>query len=183
VYSNVIPAGGLQTSAGNNAAAASAGLIVGNAVFTSPAINHTLANTSEGTSINWTSGAIVDDDPATGYDINFWNSGGLQIYWTNAPAASAGVAPTTTSANLSVLAAATVVGPASVWSRTNGAMTAWRAGASGALGFRFDCSSIGVSPTGVCYGYSRMTTTSATGYPATLVDYAFDRTGAAIAIP
>src|SRR5690606_22265517 len=68
------------------------------------------------------------------------------------------------------------VGPASTWSRTPGAMTSFRAGADGYLGFRYECAA------GTCYGYAHFTTTSATGYPATLVDYCHDTSGAGVTI-
>ena len=148
---------------------------VGGFVCSGP-INHTMAATVDGTSINWATGAILDDD-LTGYDINVWNSGGLTMYWNSSPAGNAGVAPTTTSSDYSVLQSGAVIGPASTWSRTGGAMTSFRAGVNGYLGFRYQCTA------GTCYGYAHFTTTSATGYPATLIDYCHDTSGAAVTIP
>ncbi len=186
-YVNTIAAGALQTDVGDNAGAASATLTVtnpANNVVCSAPLNHAVANNTNGTAINWITGSIVDADPATGYDINLYgNATGLTVWWNNSPAISAGVAASTTSSDLSVLAAGAVVGPSSVFSRTNGAMTAWRAGtATGSMGFRFNCSSLGTSPSGTCYGYLRMTTTSASGFPATLNSYCYDRSGAAITV-
>jgi len=182
-YANTIPAGALATSAGANAAAATATLTVTAAtpVVCSAPIDHAIANTTNGTSISWISGSIVDSDPSTGYDVNLYGaSSGLSMWWNNAPTANAGVAPTTSSSNYSVLTNGAVIGPASTWSRTNGAMTAFRAGVDGYFGFRFDCSALGGT---TCYGYAHLRTTAATGFPATLVDYCYDRTGAAITIP
>ncbi len=181
-YVNSLAAGSLQTTQGANDYPSTATLNVGEAIYRSGPINHTVAATSNGTSINWTTRGIVDTDPATGYDFNVYGAS-LTAYWTNAPAINAGVAPTTSSSNYTVLAPGAVIGPSSVFSRANGAMTAWRAGVDGYLGFRFNCSSIGISPNGTCYGYMHMTTTATTGNPAVIVDYAFDRTGAAITIP
>ncbi|RYD16983.1 MAG: hypothetical protein EOP90_03260, partial [Lysobacteraceae bacterium] len=147
---------------------------VGGFVCSGP-INHTMAATVDGTSINWATGAILDDD-LTGYDLNIWNNSGLAMFWSNAPAGNAAVAPTTTSANYSVLQSGAVIGPASTWSRTAGAMTDFRAGVNGYLGFRYECAA------GTCYGYAHFTTTSATGYPATLIDYCHDTSGAAVTI-
>lgn len=153
-------------------------------VFSGP-INHSLMADTNGTSINWISGDIVDDDPNSGYDINLYATGGaLAIWWSFSPSASAGVAPTSGTANLSVLGSGAEVGPGSTFSRTNGAMTDWRAGANGYLGFRFDCSSLPTAPVdGICYGYMRMQTTAGTGYPATVVEYAYNRAGNPITVP
>jgi hypothetical protein len=131
-------------------------------------INHTLAATTSGTSFNWTTGVVGDEDPTppTGgpypYDMNIWNSSGLSAYWSHSPTISAAVAPSTSSAAYSVLHAGDVVGASSIWSRTAGAMTTFKAGVDGYLGVRFDCSSIGGT---TCYGYAHFTTTAATGYP------------------
>lgn len=148
-------------------------------------INHTLAATTSGSSFNWTTGVVGDEDPTppTGgpypYDMNIWSNSGLAAYWTHSPTISAGVASSTTSADFSVLSAGTVVGASSTWSRTGGAMTAFKAGVDGYLGVRFDCSSIGGT---TCYGYAHFTTTAGTGYPAVLVDSCFDKSGADITI-
>jgi len=178
-YVNTIAAGSLQTDAGNNAAAASATLAVAGAggVVCSAPLNHAIGTDINGTSVNWASGAIVDADPSSGYDINMYNSSGLRMWWNDAPTISAGVAASTTSSDYTVLTAGAVIGPASTWSRTNGAMTAFQAGANGYLGFRFNCAG------DTCYGYAHLTTTAATGFPATLVDYCYDSGGAAITIP
>lgn len=180
-FLNTIPAGGLSTDKGDNQAAANATLSVndGNTFQCSGPINHALPATIDGFSINWATGALIDDDPATGYDINLYSSSGMTMWWNNAPANNAAVAPATNSANYSVLQAGAVVGPASTWSRTNGAMTAFRAGVDGYLGFRYECAA------GVCYGYAHLTTTAGganPGFPATLVDYCHDTSGAAVTI-
>jgi hypothetical protein len=178
-FVNTIAAGSLQTGAGNNGADASATLTVvgaGGVVCSGP-INHLIGTDINGTSVNWASGAIVDADPASGYDINLYNSSGLRMWWNDAPAISAGVAASTSSANYTVLTTGAVIGPASTWSRTNGAMTAFQAGTDGYLGFRFNCAG------STCYGYAHLTTTGTTGFPATLVDYCYDSGGAAITIP
>lgn len=148
-------------------------------------INHALGNTLAGTSINWISGEVIDDDPDPGYDINIYQNGsGLTIWWNYAPALSAGVASGSGSANLSVLASGAEIGPGSTFSTTNGAMTDWRAGATGYIGFRFDCSSLPTAPPDdSCYGYLHFESTGPDGYPATILDYAYNQAGEAIEIP
>ncbi len=153
-------------------------------VVESGLINHALADSINGTSINWLSGEIVDSDPQSGSDINLYSSGGLAIWWNYAPSLSAGVAVASNSSNLSVLASGAVVGPASVFSRTSGGMSDWRNGTTGYLGFRFNCSALPEPPPGnVCYGWMELETTAGGGYPATIVRYAYNRAGNSIAVP
>lgn len=148
-------------------------------------VNHALVNTTNGTSINWLSGAIVDTDPVAGYDINLYGSAGaLSMWWNYSPDGNAGRAPGLGSSNYNVLPAGTVLGPGTPngnWSRTNGAMADWRAGGAGYLGFRFDCSALPSAPAnGVCYGYAHLQTTAPNGYPATLRGWSYNRRGHAI---
>src|SRR5690606_25020639 len=170
-YLNTIPAGGLSTDKGDNQAAANATLDVndGTTFQCSGPINHALANTTAGTSFNWATGAIEDDDE-TGFDLNIWNNSDLAMYWASSPAANATVAPTAASSDYTVLQPGASVGPASTWSRTPGAMTSFRGGADCYLGFLYECAA------GTCYGYEHFTTTSAIGYTVTLVDYCQDTT-------
>jgi hypothetical protein len=181
-YANSIPAGALITNAGSNQTSADATLTVTTAgpLVCSGPLNHAIGNDTNGSSINWISGSIVDADPSSGYDINLYNSSGLTMWWNDAPAINAGVAASTSSSNYSVLTNGATIGSSSIWSRTNGAMNAFRAGVNGYLGFRFDCSSIGGT---TCYGYLHLTTTATTGFPATIADYCYDNSGAAITIP
>ena len=50
---------------------------------------------------------------------------------------------------------------------------------TGFLGFSF----INANTSTVNYGYAKFTTTAGTGYPATIVEYWYDNSGAAINIP
>ncbi len=149
-------------------------------------INHPIMADISGTSIRWITGEVIDDDPDdNSWDINFYASGGaLTIWWNFAPAISAGVTASPASSNLSVLSSGAVIGPASTFSRTSGAMTDWRAGASGYVGFRFDCSSLPTAPPDdTCYGYLQFQTTGATGFPATIIGWAYNRAGNPITVP
>jgi hypothetical protein len=56
------------------------------------------------------------------------------------------------------------------------AMPLWRAGADGYLGVRF----INSATSAINYGWVHLTTTGATGFPATIVDYGYENTGASI---
>ncbi|MBN8726081.1 MAG: S8 family serine peptidase, partial [Xanthomonadales bacterium] len=147
-------------------------------------INHAIANSIDGTSVNWITGDIQDAD-VSGYHFNpYNNSQQLTFWWQTGAPNIAGVSSSATSSDFLVLQDGAVVGPASIWSTTNNpGPAAWAAGADGYLGFRFNCSSLPTAPAnGICYGYTHLTTTAPNGFPATLVDYCYDKAGNAVTI-
>jgi hypothetical protein len=58
-------------------------------------------------------------------------------------------------------------------------MTNWQPGTDGYIGIAFVNSQTGA----LNYGYIHMTTTGPKGFPAEVLEYGFDNTGAAITIP
>ncbi|MBX3700790.1 MAG: hypothetical protein KF903_07285 [Dokdonella sp.] len=58
-------------------------------------------------------------------------------------------------------------------------MANWIGGTDGYIGIAFENEDTGV----LNYGYIHMTTGSPDGYPAQWLEYAYDKTGAAITIP
>jgi hypothetical protein len=129
--------------------------------------------------INWLTGDFCSSDTNGGslcfglgaYDFNPWDLGGLAFSYpsTSLCAASNG-------SDCDVLASGAVIGPASTF--TTGSSTNYVSTSStGYLGFSVDC------PAGTCYGYASLTSTSGTGFPATLNEYWYDSTGVAITIP
>lgn len=153
-----------------------------NLVCSAP-LNHPIATDINGTSINFSTGAIVDAGPTSGYDFNPYGTGGkLAFYWQQSTV-GAGVATSSSTASWTVLHAGDTVGASSIFSRSTGAAPAWDAGVDGYLGVKFDCSSIPSAPaSGVCYGYVHMTSTGPNGFPANIVDYCYDKTGADVTI-
>ncbi|MEP7044419.1 MAG: hypothetical protein ABI843_15245 [Dokdonella sp.] len=159
-----------------------------NGIIHSSPLNHTIAATTFGTSLNIVSSALDDSGPIDGdWDVNFWASGSNNdfTFW--------GVSTYTAefvvdgSGNGVVLQAGDVVGPSSTFSTTGGtllASPAWLAGTDGYAGVRFNCDGRLTFPvaTTVCYGAVHVTTTATTGFPATIVDTAFDGDGAAFTI-
>ncbi|MFA5590747.1 MAG: S8 family serine peptidase [Lysobacteraceae bacterium] len=148
-------------------------------------INHSINNSIDGTSVNWITGDIQNADVA-GYHFNPYNNDVQLTFWWNTGAPDvAGVSTGPTSSEFRVLQAGDVVGPTSIWSTTNNpGPTAWAAGADGHLGFRFNCASIPDAPvSGICYGYAHLLTTAPTGFPATLVDFCWNKTGSAVVVP
>ncbi|MBN8726734.1 MAG: hypothetical protein J0H15_03400, partial [Xanthomonadales bacterium] len=154
-------------------------------IVVSGPINHAIQNNIDGTSVNWITGDIQDAD-ISGYHFNpYNNSNQLTFWWQTGAPDIAGVSSGATSSEFLVLQSGAVVGPSSIWSTTNNPGPAgWAAGADGYLGFRFNCSSIpGAPASGICYGYVHLSTTAPNGFPATLLDYAYDKAGNAITIP
>ena len=138
-------------------------------------LNHTIAATYDGTYINWETGA-VDNVEANVPDASFnpyASSSNLRFYWPTS-GINAGVI---VGSSYAVLNTGASIGPSSTFSGAS-TETSWRAGADGYLGFRFACSTAAQ-----CYGYMRMTTTAATGFPAIMGNYCYDKTGAAVTIP
>ena len=156
----------------------------GDIVVSGP-LNHAIQNNIDGTSVNWITGDIQDAD-VEGYHLNPYNNSIQLTFWWNTGAPDiAGVSANANTSDFLVLQSGAVVGPSSVWSTTNNpGPAAWATTANGYLGFRFNCSSLPSPPaSGICYGYAHLKTTAPTGFPATLLDYAYDKSGAAITIP
>lgn len=143
-----------------------------------------IPNTIDGVYINFVTGATGTSGGAVpGFDFNpYSGTGGLLFYWGgDAGAVNGGVASTANGPYL-VLGAGSIVGPGSTFSQAaNGAnaeTAAFQAGVTGYLGVRFTNESTGATD----YGYVHLQTTGATGFPATILDYAYENTGAAITV-
>lgn len=118
-------------------------------------------------------------------NINLYDDGtGLQVYWYNDQITGAnktkvgGVYDSATS-GYAVLHSGDTVGPASTFNRTVTPMKNWQPGVDGYIGIAFVNSQTGA----LNYGYIHMTTTGPTGFPAEVLEYGFNNTGAAITIP
>ena len=152
------------------------------AIVTSGPVNITVPNTADGLYINFVTGATATS-AFTGYDFNPYSSGtALLFYWGGTATVNAGVAASTTGPYL-VLAPGSVVSSTSIFSQSaNGAnneTSAYLAGVTGYLGVKFTNESTGA----LDYGYVHIRTTSGSGFPATILDYAYENNGGAITIP
>ncbi|WP_291190764.1 hypothetical protein, partial [Dokdonella sp.] len=160
----------------------------GNGIYTSPALNKVVPQTFDGTTINWVTGAFDDSGPITGnWDLNFWASGaGNATFDMTAVDDQGDEIVVDASGKFVVLQAGAVIGPSSTFLDGDQAASAdWLAGADGYIGFKFNCDGRLTNPVagGVCYGYARVTTTGPSGFPATIVEYAYDGDGNPITIP
>lgn len=148
-------------------------------------IDHAIAIDRDGTSIDWLTGAI-DNANVPGAHFNAYdNDAQLAFHWSTGAPDIAGVASSEGTSDFLVLRSGAVIGPASTWSTVhNPGPALWAADNDGYLGVRFNCSELDDAPeSGICYGYVHLRTTAPRGFPATIVDYAYDRSGAAITVP
>ena len=151
----------------------------GDVVFSGP-VNLDVPNDIGGLYINWVTGQSSGSPPA-GWDFNPYSNGtSVLFYWggdvspDNAGVASDGVL-------YSVLGSGETVGPSSTFIQNAQSGTDnWFAGVTGGyLGMQFRNENTGQ----INYGYVHITTTGPTGFPMTILDYAYDQTGADITVP
>jgi hypothetical protein len=149
-------------------------------VVVSGPVDHPIAQDRAGTSIHWTRGEIVDGERTDAHFNAYYNGRRLAFWWPDSGIAPrAGVAIHPASAEYRVLARGDTIGPASVYSAVSDpGSTLWSNGDQGYLGFRFECAAAG----GICYGYLHLETTAGSGFPARILDYAYDPNGRAIRI-
>jgi hypothetical protein len=143
----------------------------GNIVHQTP--NLAVPQTTTGLYFNWlTNTSCTASCTASNYQFNPYGSTTLTFFWSVAP----GSACVESGSSCAILSSGATVGAASTWGGGN--TTLFNAGnTTGYLGFRFDNGGT------TNYGYAKFTTTSPNGYPAQLVEYWYDNTGADITIP
>jgi len=135
-------------------------------------VNLAVPQTTTGLYFNWlTQVACTSGCNPPDYDFNPWGGGTMNFFWTN---------PTDVcvwdGASCTILSSGATIGSGSSFGAGNPAL--YLVGNStGYLGFAFDNGGT------TNYGYALFTTTAGTGYPATLVEYWYDSTGADITIP
>ncbi|QBB71203.1 hypothetical protein ELE36_13040 [Pseudolysobacter antarcticus] len=191
-YQNVIPAGSLLADAGQNRTDSNSSLTVvagGNGVVHSATLNHVMVDSATGSTVNWVLGTFSDTGPTSGsWDLNLRDTSGLTFRTVKTYMDGLAV---DTSNNVIVMHAGDVVGPSTYFTYAATATafltpSTWLAGTDGYVGFRFLCDKprqANKVAGGFCYGYMHLTTTAgATGYPVTLVSYAFDGDGKAITV-
>lgn len=138
----------------------------------------TIPNNSNGVYINFVTGATgTSGAGVAGFDFNPWGNGGNLAFYMGADVDpnNGALVPvyTSVSAGSPIGAAQTFSGASS----TTANMAAWTAGLVNAyMGVSFTNEGTGV----INYGWLRMTTTAATGFPATINAFCYDNTGATI---
>jgi subtilase family serine protease len=117
-------------------------------------------------------------------NINLYDDGtGLQVYWYNdvltPPSQRSHVGGVAAGGHYTILQHGATIGPDSTFSNSISAMTNWYGGADGYIGVSFYNSQAHA----INYGYIHLTTSSPSGFPAQVLDYGFDDSGAAVTIP
>ncbi len=141
--------------------------------------------TASGLRINFVTGEAAPGIPHSHFSINkgdpYLYGPGMFFFW-GSDANNGGVALTNNGPYL-VLGSGDTIGPASIFIShsigTSSVMFDYWAGVEGYLGVRF----VNEETDEINYGYVHLLTTHGTGYPAMILDYAYDKSGAAITIP
>jgi len=139
--------------------------------------DHPISQSFDGTYVRWEDNTFSDGASIPNSNFNPYGTTAFSFFWPNSAGGNAGVASSTSGGTWLVMQPGDVVGASSIFNTSTTGATAWQAGVDGYLGFRFACSTASA-----CYGYAHMTTTAGSGFPATIVDYCFDSSGASITI-
>lgn len=147
------------------------------AIVDSGVVNIPVPQTFDGIYLNFVTGASGTSGASVpGWDFDPYGATTLGIFWATLPAAPTGsgmVAPATTTPLL-ILAPGTTVSSAGTFTKTIAAAASLRTGfASAYIGVAFLNEATGATN----YGWVEFSTTSPTGYPATIVRYAYENTG------
>lgn len=142
----------------------------------------TVPNNFDGVYINLLTGATGTAAASVpGWDINPYNSGtALSFFFSATPLQASAVAATTTGPYLDLPLGATV-SAASTFAQVTAstATAAFQTPGTHTLGFRF----YNESTAAINYGYMRMTSSGANGFPLTINSWSFENSGGAISVP
>ena len=142
-------------------------------------VNYSVPNDFGGIYINFVTGQTgiaAGDVPGWNWNPFGGATGQLQFYWNTPAGPNGGLSLDTTT--YAVLPPNTMVGPANTYiASTNAAATVgWQAGADAYLGIRL----VNSQTLATNFGWVHFNTTGTTGFPATIVEYAFENTGNSI---
>lgn len=136
----------------------------------------------DGSTLDLVSGLWDVYNPSRVDDVNFYDygDGTLTLYtYGDLITLPIGVVVDAGGAQFAVLQSGTTIGPASMLTRNSNYMINWLDGVDGYLGIAFQNEETGA----LNYGYIHLTTTGPLGFPARVLEYAYDKSGAAITIP
>jgi len=146
-------------------------------------IDQPVEDTQAGSALDLATGNYHEWNSTDVDNINLYDDGsGLQVYWYNDLLPSSvrnKVGGVAAGGQYTVLTHGATIGPASTFNRATSAMTNWQPGVDGYLGIAFYNSQTHA----LNYGYIHLVTTGTSGFPAQVLDYGFDHTGAAVTIP
>ena len=151
-----------------------------------PAANLAVPATTEGLYVNLVTGVSGTTEASVpGFDLDIYAaastspSGQLKFYW--GPSSNGGAGVVSAGESYAVLGGGETIGPASLFARAafTGDTSAWQSGASAYLGMRFQ-NEAGAATT---YGWIELATGAPLGFPATIIGWCFEDSGAAITTP
>ncbi len=151
-----------------------------------PAANLNVPATSEGLYVNLVTGVSGTTEASVpGFDIDIYAavstnpSGQMRFYW--GPAATGGAGVVSSGDSYLALGPGAVIGPGSTFSRAafTGDTSAWQVGTTAYLGVRF----LNESGASTTYGWIQLSTSAPLGFPATIVGWCHEDSGAAITTP
>lgn len=150
------------------------------------ALDLPVEDTQAGSALDLATGDYHTWSEAVVDNINLYNNGGagLSVYWYNdvlKPFRFRSQVGGAVDGNgdYRVLHSGDQVGPASSFSSSAASMPNWAGGADGYIGIAF----VNSLTQQLNYGYIHVSTSASSGFPAQVLDYGFDNTGAAITIP
>jgi len=133
----------------------------------------------EGTYINLGTGTF-GGTPVSGWDINPYSAGGIVAFYWGGDAGQIGAGVDNGAGVYQDLAAGTVISAASSFSQSaqTTATINFRSSGTHTLGFRF----LNEATNATNYGYLTVQTTGPNGFPATVLGWSYEITGAAITV-
>lgn len=154
------------------------------AVVCGPGSNVSVPENIDGVYYNLVTGVGATSGGANaGWDVNMYLTGGtLFFFWPSSPAGSFGGVADGTGTNYAVLNSGALIDGSSTFLVSSGGGGAgpyvnWLAGSTGNyLGVRF----FNETAAAVNYGWIQLDTTAPTGFPATIVSYCYEDSGAGI---
>jgi hypothetical protein len=153
------------------------------AVVDGPATNISVPANIDGVYINLVTGATGASGAAVaGWDMDPYQGGGvLRVFWPGTPADSSGASSSSATGPYLVLAPGATVSATSIFSAVTAAGTAGTAfigAGDNYIGFRF----FNEATSAINYGYARVQTGATGGFPATIVCWRYENTGAPITV-
>ena len=152
---------------------------IDNGIITSGVLNRAILANGGGTALNIVTSAFGDDVDLSegGWDFNFVERDGAFALWE--VGTDGGEYALDGEGNALLLQPGDSVGASNTFTTGHGGQVnvaaGWLAGVDGYLGVRFNCNGrLPNSVAGMCYGYVHIKTTGSSGFPATILDTAFD---------
>ncbi len=144
-------------------------------------VNQAVVEDGDGSTLDFVTGQWSSYNPGRVDDLNLYDygDGTLTAYLYGDSQDLPVGAVVDAGGMIAVLQSGATVGPASTISADSGFLTNWLGGVNGYIGIAFTNEQTGV----LNYGYLHLTTTGPMGFPAQALEYAYDKSGAAITIP